>query len=204
MAFGAARAGVLPEAPVSEVRPRAHAAELEPVNPDTKNKRLAQLIADHYALVWRNVRRLGVPEADADDAVQEVFLVAARNLDAIEQERGYLLRTCMFVASHARRTIQRRREVSDDQRLDEEVDRAARPDESAEASQARQQLQLVLNQMPEELRAVFVLFELERFTMAEIADIMNLRSGTAASRLRRAREVFMTLASRSNRKRGER
>ena len=44
--------------------------------------------------------------------------------------------------------------------------------------------------MSEELRAVFVLHDIERLTMADIADALELKPGTVASRLRRAREDF--------------
>jgi RNA polymerase sigma-70 factor (ECF subfamily) len=48
----------------------------------------------------------------------------------------------------------------------------------------------VLDRMPEELRAVFVLFELEELSVDEIARLLTLPRGTAATRLRRSREVF--------------
>ena len=44
--------------------------------------------------------------------------------------------------------------------------------------------------MPMELRAVFVLSELEELTMAQIAEMMSTPPGTVASRLRRARAAF--------------
>ena len=174
------------------------------VSAPSKSARVERLVAAHHDLVWRTVRRLGVPDADADDVVQEVFLLASRSLDTIEHERGFLLRTCMFVASHARRTIQRRREISDDEQLGAIAGSGARPDEHAEASQARAQLQSMLDEMPTELKGVFVLFELERFTMAEIAELLQLPAGTVASRLRRARELFATLAERSTRRKTSR
>ena len=47
--------------------------------------------------------------------------------------------------------------------------------------------------MPEDFRNVFVLFELECMTMTEIAHVLSIPAGTVASRLRRARELFMGL-----------
>jgi RNA polymerase sigma-70 factor (ECF subfamily) len=57
-------------------------------------------------------------------------------------------------------------------------------------------LQEVLDQMPLELRAVFVLYEIEELTMAEIAEAVGIPPGTAASRLRRARESFHAIVRR--------
>ena len=48
----------------------------------------------------------------------------------------------------------------------------------------------VLEQMEVDLRTVFVLYEFEDMSMAEIADIVAIPRGTVASRLRRAREDF--------------
>ena len=160
---------------------------------DRTKARIERLIHDHYEFVWRSARRLGVRAADLDDVVQEVFVVAARRLDDITHEAGFLFRACMGAASHARRSVQRRREVIDEERVEHEIDRRANPEQSAETAEARAQLQAILERMPEDLRVVFVLFELEQFTMSEIAETLKLPSGTVASRLRRARETFFAL-----------
>ena len=161
---------------------------------DRAKARIERLIHEHYEFVWRSARRLGVRPADLDDVVQEVFVVAARRLDDITHELGFLFRACMGAASHARRSVQRRREVVDDERLEHEIDRRANPEQDAETAEARAQLQAILEDMPEDLRVVFVLFELEQFTMSEIAETLKLPAGTVASRLRRAREMFVVLA----------
>lgn len=164
---------------------------------ERRKARVERLVRDHHAFVWRTARRLGVRDADLDDVVQEVFLAAARNVEAIQhdRERGYLFQTCVFAAAHARRSVQRRREVVDEDRMREEIDRRASPEQNAAASQARARLQAILDAMPEDFRAVFVLFELERMTMAEIAQVLGLPAGTVASRLRRAREIFLARAA---------
>jgi RNA polymerase sigma-70 factor (ECF subfamily) len=50
--------------------------------------------------------------------------------------------------------------------------------------------------MPIDLRAVFVLYELEQLTSAEIAELLQIPPGTVASRLRRARESFESCVAR--------
>lgn len=66
--------------------------------------RLAALVAEHSAFVWRSLVRLGVPRADAEDAVQHVFLVVARRLGDIElgRESAFLFGTALRVASRTR------------------------------------------------------------------------------------------------------
>jgi len=46
--------------------------------------------------------------------------------------------------------------------------------------------------MSDELRAVFVAYELEEATMAEVSEALGIPPGTVASRLRRSRELFQT------------
>ncbi len=145
----------------------------------------------HFELVWRSLRRLGVPEADVDDALQQVFLVASQRLDTITpgKERAFLFGTAMRVASHTRRTLSRRPEVLDDD-SDAHVDRSASIEDAIDQRRARAMLDRVLDALPIDVRAVFVLFELEGMTIAEIASMLELPMGTAASRLRRGRELF--------------
>ena len=69
-------------------------------------------------------------------------------------------------------------------------DGAANPEELMDQRRARALLDQVLGDMPMDLRAVFVLFELEEMTMMEIATLSDIPPGTVASRLRRARHVF--------------
>jgi RNA polymerase sigma-70 factor, ECF subfamily len=145
----------------------------------------------HFELVWRSLRRLGVPAADVDDAAQRVFILAARKLASIARgsERSYLFGVALRVASHARRAIKRRGEVGDDA-LAAHEDSAPSAEELVEQRRARELLDEVLESLPLDVRAVFILFELEQMTLAEIAVMIGAPAGTAASRLRRGRELF--------------
>jgi RNA polymerase sigma-70 factor (ECF subfamily) len=157
----------------------------------TEAARIHRLVVDQHAFVWRSLVRLGVPRSDAEDAVQQVFLVASRRIADIlpGAERSFLYGVSLRIASRARRTQTRRREVGEDS-CPERVDTAQRPDELLDRARARAVLDSILEAMPLELRSVFTLFELEQLTMSEIGDLLDLPQGTVASRLRRAREIF--------------
>src|SRR5258706_3304283 len=154
-------------------------------------KRWRALVNDNADCIRRWLRRLGVLEADLADAAQQVLLVVARKLDKVREgcERGFLFQTAVRVASDSRRTRTRRREVPEDV-LHSLPDEGRRPDEDLEARLRRAQLDRILDKMPIELRAVFVLSEIEELTMAQIAVLMDTPPGTVASRLRRARAEF--------------
>ena len=159
--------------------------------------RLRAMVGEHFDFIWRSLRRLGVPEAEVDDCAQQVFWVAARKLDDIVagSERPYLFSTAMRVASDARRSRTRRREVHEDD-AGEVSDPAPDPEQIADRRRARAMLDEVLDALPMELRAPFVLFELEEMPTAEIGAMLELPAGTVASRLRRAREEFQKIAAR--------
>jgi RNA polymerase sigma-70 factor (ECF subfamily) len=166
--------------------------------PEGGRQRLRALVDAHFDFIWRSLRRLGVPEEGLDDAAQQVFLVALRRIDEIAagRERAFLFGTAMNVAGDARRALVRAREGKDERALEAAVDSAPTPDQVVVRKQARALLDEVLAAMDDDLRTVFVLFEIEGMTSPEIASLLGIAPGTAASRLRRGREQFRAIAKR--------
>lgn len=162
-----------------------------PAGKEQGEQRLRRMFDDYFDFTWRSLRRFGLREDAADDAVQRVFLIASRKLDAIHpgSERSFLFATALRVASDVRRSAPYRREVL-------QADPAAaleggvRPDEVLDQRRARAMLDDALGALDDDLRVVFALFELEELTSAEIAVLLDLPPGTVASRLRRARVAF--------------
>jgi RNA polymerase sigma-70 factor (ECF subfamily) len=162
--------------------------------------RLRRMVGDHFDVVWRSLKRLGVPEADVDDAVQQVFLVASRKLDLIEtgRERCYLLGVALRVASDARAALHRRSEMLSKAALEKSRPQDPGPENALDEKRARAVLADILESMPAEMREAFVMFELEEFTASEVAEILRVPVGTVASRVRRGRDhVREQLAARS-------
>jgi RNA polymerase sigma-70 factor, ECF subfamily len=159
--------------------------------------RLEAMVRAHFQFVYRTLRRT-LSEGAVDDAVQQTFVVAVRNVDRIQpgSERAFLGRTAVWVAAFVRRTQARRRETADADAIEREAESAPTPEEHAEDSARRRMLDEVLASMDADLRAVFVLFELEGMPSHEIAPMLGIPAGTVASRLRRAREQFHAGAKR--------
>ena len=194
---GRQRRGGPGEPPSSaEHEPVAPAADRPALSPESA-VRFRGMVDGHFNFIWRYLRGLGVPEANVDDAAQQVFLVAAQKIESVVvgSERSFLVGTALGVAANARRAYARRQEVSDGA-LAARMDEAPSPEERTEAKQGLAVLDQFLESLPEELRVVFILFELEGLTMSAIAETLNLPQGTVASRLRRAREDFQAMARR--------
>lgn len=134
--------------------------------------------------------------ADADELVQEAFLVASRRLSDIqpECERSFLVTTAIRIAANHRRSFTREQARIDYiARVDS--DGTPNPEEVLQHEQARERLDQVLAAMDFDLRTVFVLYELEELTVRQIAELLEMKLGTVSSRLRRAREVFQALTA---------
>lgn len=163
--------------------------------------RVTELVQAEFAFVWRVLRRLGLPRADADDAAQRVFIVLSARAADVQPgaERAFLFRTAVNVAYKVRRSRGRRpAPVSGDS--DASAHPGLDPEQALLQREACAQLDELLEQMPTDLRVVFVSYEVEQMTMAEIAQALELAPGTVASRLRRAREDFMRRHQRQQRR----
>jgi RNA polymerase sigma-70 factor (ECF subfamily) len=178
------------------VEPSLHGA---PTRAVLAEQRLKAAVDVYYTFIWRSVRRFGVPEEQADDAAQQVFCVLARRLADVprEKEKTFLCGVAVRVAQHARRSRSRTPEQTDDSALESHASDEPGPDEQLDDQRARATLDGILEAMPTDHRAVFVLHEIEEMTMIEIASALTIPPGTVASRLRKARQLFADLAEKA-------
>jgi RNA polymerase sigma-70 factor, ECF subfamily len=203
---------IVVEPSIDVLGPEAQAAEVadditSQLRKRANTARFRAMFEAHFDRVCIALRRFCVPTREIEDAAQQVFVVAWNKLSNIPvgNERAFLLGTAWNVASHSKRTESRRREVwDDDERTNEVIDPGSRSDELVEEKQTRALLDKVLSQLPEDLRVVLVLHELEELSREEIAVALDWRPGTVASRLERARTEFSRLSAKAIRDRGGR
>ena len=145
------------------------------------------LYTEHHDFVWRNARRLGCSDDWVDDAVHEIFMVAARRLAEFEGRSG--VRTWLFAITF--RVVQRLRR--DRARQREHLRRYAEQQSpatgnAAHESEAAQYLNHLLSLLPPAQQLVLILAELEGFTAPEIAQTLGIPLGTVHSRLRSSKQ----------------
>jgi RNA polymerase sigma-70 factor (ECF subfamily) len=156
----------------------------------------AAFYREHHAFVWRNARRLGCDDEWVDDAVHEVFLVAARRLREFAGDSS--LRTWLFAILF--RVVQRMQR--DRARYRARIRRYSevRAGDSAasveERSEAAEYLRHLLSRLDEQKRVVVILIELEGMTSAEVGRALEIPQGTVDSRLRAARRQLEKMMER--------
>ncbi len=168
-----------------------------------RRARFRGMVVDHFSDIWRFLRHLGVAAHGIDDAAQDVFLIAWQRLDDIRtgSERPFLFTTAFRTAQSLRR---RRSPETADADVDDHLDTSRTPEEQLDDKQACDLAMRLLKGLEEDLRVVFVLYEMEGFSMQQIAELVDVPLGTVASRLRRARDTFQTRFARRMSPRGER
>jgi len=139
---------------------------------------LGELYAQHARALLALACRLTGSAADAEDVVHDVFLGLPEALRRYE-ERGslasWLKRVTARVALNRLRARGRSREV-------------ALPPNAAHSADALDAvaLQSAIDALPDALRAVFVLKEIEGYSHAEVAALLDITRGASEVRLHRA------------------
>lgn len=150
------------------------------------------LYCEHFNLVTRSLRRLGVPEAAVEDARQEVYLVVLRRFDAYRpgtRPKAWLRAIAHRVASTHRRSLRRRRD-STQVNVDRFCSSDAGPFRRVMDDRAREILLAFLDSLPDSQRGVFVRAQLYQMTAPEVAAALDMNLNTVYSHLRVARGKF--------------
>ncbi len=180
--------------------PQAPEGKTEPA---PQGPTFAEIYDSCFAFTWRTARRLGTPEANLDDVVQEIFMVAHRRLKEFEGRSS--LKTWIYgivfnvVRAHRRELgTKHPHMLHDERRADPDivVDASDGPHEQATKSEAARVIDRFLEKLDDERRAVFVLAELEQMSAPEIATLLDVPLNTIYSRLRLARLEFSKAVAR--------
>ncbi len=144
---------------------------------------IAGLYDLYGATVYGVALRLSNSETDAEDVVQDVFIGLGRSLESFEGRgslEGWIKRVTSRTALMRLRRQRARNEISIDAGIPWSASAGSSPTDRLTLEQA-------LAGLPDDLRAVFVLKEIEGYSHREIGEIMGIQPGTSKIRLHRAR-----------------
>ena len=155
----------------------------------------ADLYRAHAPRVARWVARLGGPECEIEDAVQEVFLVASRKLGRFPGDgnlTSWLFQITRRIVANQRRRLRWRRLWAGNGEIERLPADARDPDAELERRRTMVLFHQALDRLPDKQRTVFVLYEIEGLSTPAIAELMRRNLSTVKVQLARARERFIT------------
>ncbi len=151
-------------------------------------------LVNQYAPMVRRLTRavLRHPE-DADDAAQNAFLAAWTGIARFDETQPiapWLAR----IAMNAARDLRRRTRVRSTEGIPAEFPSSVPgPDAAADAMLLRERMDQAMESLTERQRAALVLYEVEGYSNAEIADVLGVPEGTARSDLFHAKRRLRPL-----------
>lgn len=140
----------------------------------------------YASVAHRFVCRLGVTTGEAEDVLQQIFVVVWQKLDTYQEgasERAWVLSIARRVAANHRRKVGRERPLP-------AIETPASPEEHVSHREAALLVRVFMNGLDEPRRVVFHLADVEGMTAPEIAQVTGANLNTVYTRLRAARRAF--------------
>ena len=182
---------------VQQTTRRALPSEAAPAAMYPTAPAFTSVYAEWFRTVYRWVRALGGPEADAEDLTQEVFVVVQRRLADFDGRNlpGWLYTiTARTLSDHRRRRWFRNLFLSAPEIEPDDLAMTEPDSETLLArKQDRQRFYRLVGRMSKKWRDAFVLFEVEGYSGGEIAALQCLPAATVRTHLARARKQFLAL-----------
>ncbi len=146
----------------------------------------------HVKRVTNAVTRMIGRTADADDAIQEAFLIAFSRLPSLREPAAFNGWLCQIAVNEVRGRLRKRKwfqrfaldREEDDVSLESLAFEGASPEVRAELAK----LDEVLSRMEPELRMAFVLRFVEGWELTEVATALDCSLATAKRRIRAAQQ----------------
>jgi RNA polymerase sigma-70 factor, ECF subfamily len=158
----------------------------------------ARLVDETSAHIYRVILQITGNEQDAEDMLQETYIKAFHSVADFEGRSSLKTWLYRIAVNEALMSIRKHKHftVSIDESGDEEdpegegmqiIDWCCQPEREMLSTEARRKMDEAVNKLPETLRVVFVMRDLEGLSIQETAEVLNLTESTVKVRLLRAR-----------------
>jgi RNA polymerase sigma-70 factor, ECF subfamily len=148
------------------------------------------LVQRHMDRAYRIAYRLLGHREDAEDLVQDSFLAVLEKVGTFRSGSTFSPWFNRIVVNRALNVRESRRIRQTDQIPDSTAAAGRSPAQDAEQAELRERIEAALDELPERQRAIVTLFELEGFSGAEIAEMLNIAAGTVRWHLHEARRAL--------------
>ncbi len=158
----------------------------------------ARLVETYYTPIYRLALKMLAHEQDAEDVLQTTFLKAFQHIGNFEGRSSLSTWLYRIAANEALMLLRRKRpEVSIDEEPGEAdgslpmpeqfTDWCCLPEKEFTTAESKKQLDRAIQELPEKLRVVFLLRDIEGLSIKETGEALNLTETAVKTRLLRAR-----------------
>ncbi|WP_426168194.1 RNA polymerase sigma factor [Pseudoduganella sp. R-31] len=156
-----------------------------------------QLMRRHNRALYRTARSIVKDDAEAEDVLQEAYLLAFRAMADFRGEASMSTWLTRIVINEAiGRTRRRSAEIIPLDVEDTMDEHQERPEQALLRSEARRLIERKIDGLPDSFRTVFVLRALEEMTVEETAACLAIPEATVRTRYFRARGLLREALSR--------
>lgn len=161
----------------------------------------ATLVKRHEGRVFRLLMRMLGNREEAEDVAQETFLNLHRHGHRFRSESRFstfVYRVAVNAALNRRRSLGRKRArmetLAEKQAAGDNLPQGPRgPEDATAGGEVQKRVQAAISELPPNLRAPLVLYDIEGRAYAEIAEVLGVAEGTVKSRIHRARSALRGL-----------
>jgi len=161
------------------------------------------LMRRYNQTLYRTARSILKDEAEAEDTVQEAYLLAYRAMGKFRGDSKLSTWLVRIAVNESIQRLRKRKRTAEVIRLDGEAEpdnetaetnmkesASEQPEHAAIRGQARRLLEAKIDQLPDAFRTVFVLRAVEEFTVEEVAAALAIPEATVRTRFFRARSLL--------------
>ena len=158
---------------------------------DGNREAFGDLVRKYQNRLYNGMVQILQQEAEAEDTVQEAFILALTKLDTFQGKSGFYTWLFRIAYNQAISRIRRRKptaslESTAGSHLQIPTEQPL-PDAGMIQAERAKNLMGALGQLSQEHRSVLMLREMEEMDYSAISDVLDLPVGTVRSRLHRAR-----------------
>jgi RNA polymerase sigma-70 factor (ECF subfamily) len=164
---------------------------------------LRLLMRRYNQTLYRTARSILKDDAEAEDAVQEAYLLAYRAMAGFRGDAKMSTWLVRIVANEAIGRLRKRVRSAEVIPLNDTMEQdavstdftggdawSAQPDHHAARMETRRLLEMKIDQLPDAFRAVFILRAVEELTVEETAAALDIPQATVRTRFFRARSLL--------------
>jgi RNA polymerase sigma-70 factor, ECF subfamily len=154
---------------------------------------LDRLLSASAALAYRVAMSVVRNSSEAEDIAQDALVRAFQKFQHVRDVnrfRGWLVKVTFRLALDRRKSTRRREEREIRWSRPELRPPELSVEEMVASKQFEERLARALEELPKRMRLVVILAAMEGYTMAEVAEILHVSTGTVKSRLFKARKCL--------------